>query len=101
MFVEKQYKIVSGTGIEYSYRNQWVTDFNSITPRIYDNLRIVRVISGSCTWVIDTRRYHVQARDMVILNNAESRYQCDPDPEKPFIQEVVEFLPVFAYPCLQ
>ena len=57
-------------------------------------LRIVRIVSGACTWVISRREYRVGAGDIVILNNTEKRYQTGISPDAPVIQEVVRFMPV-------
>lgn len=57
-------------------------------------LRIVRIVSGNCTWVISRHEYHVGAGDIVILNNTEKRYQTGISPKDPVIQEVVRFMPV-------
>lgn len=60
-------------------------------------LRIVRIVSGNCTWVISRHEYHVGAGDIVILNNTEKRYQTGISPQDPVVQEVVRFMPV-AFP---
>ena len=60
-------------------------------------LRIVRIVSGSCIWVISGREYRVGAGDIVILNNSEKRYQTGISPDAPVVQEVVRLMPV-AFP---
>ena len=57
-------------------------------------LRIVRIVSGACTWVISRHEYRVGAGDIVILNNTEKRYQTGISPDAPVVQEVVRFMPV-------
>lgn len=57
-------------------------------------LRIVRIVSGSCIWVISGREYRVGPGDIVILNNTEKRYQTGILPDDPVVQEVVRFMPV-------
>lgn len=57
-------------------------------------LRIVRIVSGACAWVISRHEYRVGAGDIVILNNTEKRYQTGISPDAPVVQEVVRFMPV-------
>ena len=85
----------SGSIQALRYTVQKVTPGNAAPhPISPEMLRIVRIVSGACTWVISQNEYHVAAGDIVILNNTEKRYQTDIQPHAPVVQEVVRFMPV-------
>lgn len=68
--------------------------------RTYDALRIVRVHHGGCRWQIEDVLYTVREGDILIFNNTERRVHTELLSGDPFEQEVIEFLPSFAYPLI-
>lgn len=64
-------------------------------------LRIVRIRSGKCTWVISGKSYKVGTDDIILLNNTEQRVQTEISPDNPVVQEVICFTPVAFGDCAE
>lgn len=62
-------------------------------------LRIVRIRSGRCTWVISGKAYKVGEDDIILLNNTEQRVQTEISPDNPVLQEVICFTPIAFGDC--
>ncbi len=84
----------------FRFRSQKVSTVQDDIYRTYDALRIVRVHRGGCRWQIEDVLYTVRAGDILIFNNTERRVHTELLVGDPFEQQVIEFLPSFAYPLI-
>lgn len=100
-FSQRNYSITNSEKLRiFAFRNQLVDPDNAEGMKAYEFLRVVRVLSGSCVWLIEGREYDIRPGNIVILNNTERRAQIHISRDEPFTQEVIEFLPMAVYPCV-
>lgn len=82
----------------FKYRNQIIYYRDNFIFNKYDDLRIVRILQGYSKWVIGNCEYDVAAGDIVLLNNIHQRAHKLIPEGSPLIHEVIEFLPILAFP---
>ena len=69
-------------------------------PILFIYLKIIRVVRGSCVWMLAGRGFRLNAGDYLILNNIDSRALAEINGDNPLIIEQAIFLPSSLPPRL-
>ena len=87
----------------FYFRRQICTPNSPISVlRTYDEyLKLFRVVSGTCTWVVEGRSYDLIPGDILLMNNTERRLRKNVSGDTPLILEYIQFLPILLYPNQQ
>ena len=74
--------------------------YSDTKPILFIYLKIIRVVRGSCVWMLAGRGFRLNAGDYLILNNIDSRALAEIDGDSPLIIEQAIFLPSSLPPRL-
>lgn len=82
----------------FSYKEKTMKPDYSDTVHSYDELKFIRVASGSGIWRINGANYKIAADDIIIFSRADVRSIVAVTSDVPLVAEQILFLPITVYP---